>query len=650
MSISAALPASGRVWLTILLFLGWALVLAAVVHRLERAARPEAMDARDSVQYQWLAEGDARSAPAASAQAPRQRLDGYVVDVPEGASRIRFLVDFELADARVPQALYLAIREEVSEIRLNGQIVQAADPVPKLAGLLTSEPSYYLLPPRLLRVGKNQLEIDKEAAGLAVALSEFATGPAETLARTFRIRNFLLTDLALIGVGILVFTVLLCLVVNWPDEDRPRIRALTLLLGASAISTAFLTFSPPFPMGLNTFVAIWTALNLAFAIAIFGFVLHEIRLPTTSVRYVYRAWPALQALLLMAFGLVVLTADNLQSGLVTLINISYLLVCVAGILGMVLLAHAVVRDRGRAFLERSVLALCLGALVLDRVGSIVDLHSLFDARLPLTLPWSPIVGAFLGLAMVFALAREAAAARRTVIDANRQLAERLAIREAELKASYAERAQMQKQAAVMDERARIVRDMHDGIGGKLTGLRMQAETLSGRALAAALDDSLTDLRLIVDSLDTAEDGLSDALFAFERRLRPQIQAAGLRLVVDYGHDQREDRLGPRRTLQVMRLLQEAATNAIRHSGGSSLRICTRSLIDKDAAKIEIIVEDNGRGLPEGADAGVGMDSMRHRARALGARLDWESSPTGTRVRLQVPLQTPETGASADSLA
>lgn len=644
MSISAALRASGRIWLTLLLVLAWAVALAVIVHQVERAARPEAIDARDSVQYQWLATSDNDPIPTAIQSAPRQTLDGYVVDVPEGASRIRFLVDIDVADAQVPQALYLALREEVSEIRLNGQIVQAADPVPKLAGLLTSEPAYYLLPPRLLRVGMNHLEIDKEAAGFAVALSEFATGPAATLAQAFRIRNFLLTDLALIGVGILVFTVLLCLVVNWPDDDRPRIRALVLLLGASAVSTAFLTFSPPFPMGLRTFVAIWTALNLAFAVAMFGFVLHEVRLSAARVRRVYLAWPVLQALLLLAFGLVLALADNLQAGLMKLVNASYLLVCVAGVAGVLLLASAVIRDRGRALLERSVLALCFGALVLDRVGSIVDLHSLFDARLPLTLPWSPIVGAFLGLAMVFALAREAAEARRTVIDANQQLAARLAVREAELQASYAERAQMQKQAAVMAERARIVRDMHDGIGGKLTGLRMQADTLSGQALATALDDSLTDLRLIVDSLDTAEDGLSDALFAFERRLRPQIQAAGLSLQVDYGHDQQNDRLGPRRTLHVLRLLQEAVTNAIRHSGGSSLLLKTRNHADH---WIEITVEDNGHGLLEDAGSGVGMDSMRHRAQALGARLDWASSRKGTSVRLVVPAATADTQAEAE---
>lgn len=632
MSLRQHLAFRSTHWQTMLIVLLWAALLAGVVHWLERMARPEAMDDRASVQYVWLDPTDLQVAPLVPGQASRKRLDGYVVLVPEGASHIRFLVDFEVSDPKQPQALFLALREETREIRVNGQIVQAAEPVPRMAGLLTSEPAYYLLPPRLLRSGDNHLEIDKEAAGLAVALSEFAIGPADELADSFRVRNFLLTDLALIGVGILVFTLLLCLVVNWPEEDRPRIRALMLLLGASAISTAFLTFSPPFPMGLNTFVAIWASLNLVFAVAILGFVLHEVRMPARQVRRLYRLWPLAQALLLLAFWAVLSFAGNRQQGLMHVVNASYLLVCAAGLSAVWLLAMAVVRERGRALLERSLLALCLAALVLDRVGSIVDLHSPFDSRLPLTLPWSPIVGAFLGLSMVFALAREAAQARRTVIDANRQLAERLALREAELAASYAERTQMQKQAAVMAERARIVRDMHDGIGGKLMGLRLQAGSLRGADLAAAIDDSLTDLRLIVDSLDTAEDGLTDALYAFERRIRPQVQAAGCALIANYEHDRQSERIGPRATLQVLRIMQEAVTNALRHAHADQLSLSTAS----SAGAIDILIEDNGVGLAADHQAGIGLDSMRHRAAAIGASIEWLPAPRGTRVHLRVP--------------
>jgi len=617
-------------WHTGLVLVVWVVVFGGIVHWVERSARPLAIDARESVAYRWLDAGGRPVSDAPAERAARERLEGYVVAVPEGAARIRFDVDFEVVDPTQPQALYLAIREEISEIRINGQVVQSADPVPRMAGLLTSEPALYVLSPRALRAGTNHLEIDKQAVGLSIALSEFAVGPASTLAEAFRLRNFLLTDLALIGVGILVFTLLLCLVVNWPEDDRPRIRSLMLLLACCAASTAFLTFSPPVPMGLFAFVIVWTALNLISAAAILVFVLHEVRHSRFMVRNVFRAWLALQGLFLVAFGILSVVDVNLQYWLVQLVNAGYVAVCLSGTLAVVLLAHALVRDRFAGVIERSVLVWCLCALVLDRVGSIVDLHSPIDAALPLTLTWSPIVGAFLGLSMVFALAREAAMARRTVIDSNRVLAERLAVREGELAQSYADRAQMQKQAAVLEERARIVRDMHDGIGGKLAGLRLQASRLSTPAMEMALDDSLTDLRLIVDSLDTAEDGLGDALMAFERRIRPQVDAAGCRLISECRHDTTVDQLGPRRTLQVLRLLQEAVTNALRHSGADTLTLATASEPD---GSIRVRLRDNGAGIDPSRDPGIGLTSMRHRAASIHATLTFEACNPGTEVAL-----------------
>lgn len=628
-----------RTWgWTLLVLAGWQALFLLLVHGVERRARPAGIDARADVGYQLFDAGGHLLPDSASGRASRQRLDGYVVSLPEPARRIRFDVDFMVADPEVPQALYLAIREEVREIRVNGALVQAAEPVPRLAGLLTSEPAYYPLPARALHAGANHLEIEKEAAGLAVALSEFAIGPADDLAGAFRWRNILSTDLAVIGMGILAFTLLLCLAVNWPAEDRPRIRALMLLLGSCAAATAFLTFSPPVTLSLFVFVMVWTALNLAMAVGILGFVLHEVRGPGALIRRVYHAWPVLQGLFLLVFGLIHLAAERIQYWLVNAVNAGYLLVSIAGAVAIVLLARAVVRERGRQLVERSLLALCLSALVLDRIGSIVDLHSPLDPTLPLTLSWSPIVGAFLGLSLVLALSREAAQARRTVIDSNRILSEQLAQREAELSASYAERTRMQRQAAVLEERQRLVRDMHDGIGGKLLGLRLQARHIDGTMLEQALDDSLADLRLIVDSLDTAEDDLSEALMAFERRVRPQVQAAGILLTVRTDRALEQVKPGPRATLQILRILQEALANALRHSGAGRITLAAGCVA---ADTLELILEDDGHGLDADKPEGQGLGSMRHRAAALGGTLTVSALAPGTHVCLRLPVRSPD---------
>ncbi|MFO1494046.1 MAG: histidine kinase [Lysobacterales bacterium] len=612
----------------------WQLLFWPLVHWAERAARPAAMANAAQVEVQAL---DAGRQLIATLSAQRSGLDGYVLEAPAQAALLVFRVPFAVDDPARPLALYLAIREQVREIRLNGTLLQASVPLARLEGLLTSEPSYYALPAASVRQGGNLLEIEKEVSGYDMALSEYAIDGADTLAQSYRWRTLLLTDLALIGVGVLLFTIALCLAVNWPSEDRPRIRALILLLASQALGTYFLSFSPPFPMSLPLFVCVWIGINVAMAVAIAQYALLDVGVSPAIARRVHWTWP-LAALLLVATYLGARWQPERADALLTeVMHAAYWLALLVGAAAVAMLALALVRERGRRFIERSVLALCWSAFVLDRVGSLYDLHSPFDAALPLTLPWSPIVGTLLGLSMVFALAREAAQARRTVLRANDLLAAELKVREAQLEQSYAERNEMLRVAAIQDERQRIVRDMHDGIGGQLVGLKMQvhARQLDAAALESALDDSIHDLRLIVDSLDTAEDGLGMALIAFERRIRSQVQAAGLRFESDQQMRGAPDRLGARATLNVLRTLQEAVTNVLRHAQASSLRL--ECHWEPAPGQLRLAVIDDGRGIAADAMRGKGQAHMQQRARAVGGELRIDSRPGRTAVTLTVPL-------------
>jgi len=621
--------------LALSLLMVWQIVFWAVVHVAERSARPIQMDTRASVAY-LLLHGDGSADSAAARQARRAGLDGYPVSVPrtlEGA-RIRFLVPFDLPQPAQPLALFLAIREEVVQIRVNGHVVQPSEPLVRLEGLLTSEPGYYPLAAQHLHAGSNLLEVDKVVNGFDVALSEFAIGPAEVLAEAYRWKNLLLTDLPMVGVGVLIFALLLCLAVNWPDADRPRIRALMLLLGSCALSTWFMTFKPALPLGLSATVLIWCLLNAAIATAIALYVWFDTQLARDRPRWLYRlSWLLIGffACGFMIGGIV----ENSRYWLLLVMHVSYWLVIGVVVVADVVLAWSVVRDHGRRWFERSVLALCISALAMDRLGSLYDLFSPLDADLPLSLPWSPLIGTLLGLSVVLALAREAAHARRTVLDANRVLTQTLQIREAELAASFAERNEILRRSAVLEERGRIVRDMHDGVGGQLVRLQAQVRTqpLDREALAAALDDSLGDLRLIVDALDTAEDGLYDALVAFERRLRQQLGAQ--RLTTTYAFGSAPDQFGARVTLQVLRILQEAVSNALRHAHASELYLSA----DRDPTSQRLCLElrDNGSGLAATASRGHGLTNMQQRAAEIGAEFAVRSDARGTTVRLLLPV-------------
>ncbi|RZL29769.1 MAG: hypothetical protein EOP35_24975 [Rubrivivax sp.] len=102
-------------------------------------------------------------------------------------------------------------------------------------------------------------------------------------------------------------------------------------------------------------------------------------------------------------------------------------------------------------------------------------------------------------------------------------------------------------------------------------------------------------------------------------------------------------LEPALALQVLRLIQEAMTNVIKHAQARTLTLAANQAGDA----LEVRIEDDGCGFDAAAvRAGQGLASMRQRARALGATLSWHSTPArGTCVRLRLPLQAGAPGQS-----
>jgi signal transduction histidine kinase len=84
---------------------------------------------------------------------------------------------------------------------------------------------------------------------------------------------------------------------------------------------------------------------------------------------------------------------------------------------------------------------------------------------------------------------------------------------------------------------------------------------------------------------------------------------------------------------VARVLQEAITNAIKHSGCDAIAV--RAGLSETSGGVEISITDNGRGLQPGG-AGHGLASMRRRSAALGGELLIDDASPGTRVTLRLP--------------
>ncbi len=188
-----------------------------------------------------------------------------------------------------------------------------------------------------------------------------------------------------------------------------------------------------------------------------------------------------------------------------------------------------------------------------------------------------------------------------------------------------------------EERSRMLADMHDGFGSHLLSARLMAETgdLGSAQLAELLSECLADLHLIVDTLNTRDDSLASALGDYRHRLQRRLEGHPCEL--DW--DVRLEGMPPVSTgaiLQLLRILQEALTNALKHA--DARQICLAFAYDPNGT-LSVRIADDGRGISAERRGGHGLESMRRRARKLGAALTIEPSVegTGTIVALELPL-------------
>jgi signal transduction histidine kinase len=222
---------------------------------------------------------------------------------------------------------------------------------------------------------------------------------------------------------------------------------------------------------------------------------------------------------------------------------------------------------------------------------------------------------------------------------NRDLEARVAEKSAAIEASYAQIAQMQSQRVRAEERERLMRDMHDGIGGQLIqALAMVEREVDNTRMREVIQSCLDDLRLVIDTSATGSEDLDAVLASLRSRMRRRLEGSGVELDWPLGEAGLSLALGPHATLQVLRILQEALSNALRHALASVLRVSCEVDQESETSLLTLTVSDNGCGFdPTTAAQGRGLGNLRKRADELGGHIEIRSSETGTVVRLFVPI-------------
>jgi signal transduction histidine kinase len=250
---------------------------------------------------------------------------------------------------------------------------------------------------------------------------------------------------------------------------------------------------------------------------------------------------------------------------------------------------------------------------------------------------TPILLIALGSALIDRFVRSLADVEKT----NAELESRIHEREQLLKRNFDRLRQSERVKASAQERQRIMQDMHDGLGSQLLSSLMLVErgALSNEQVAQILRESIDDMRLAIDALAAEDSDLLSALGNMRFRMEPRLKAAGMEMQWDARGLPEELDIDPDSVLPLLRIVQEALTNAIKHSRARAVRVTLGVDSDGDSQWLVIRVTDNGRGLAASTNtSGRGMLNMRSRAGRIGATLKVETVPgAGTMILLRVPL-------------
>lgn len=209
---------------------------------------------------------------------------------------------------------------------------------------------------------------------------------------------------------------------------------------------------------------------------------------------------------------------------------------------------------------------------------------------------------------------------------------------------YNELIELEKSTVLAEERERLMRDIHDGIGGHLVSIlsMLDSKEMDTTALLyktrRKVQNSLTDLRFVIDSLDPLLSDITTLLGMMRIRVTDQLEASGIQLVWNVSELPEFKQSSPRRSLHIMRIIQEVITNCIKHAQATQITVSTGTHDDKT---VFIEIQDNGRGWK--VDENLtnkkqhGMSNIRYRCSQIKAQLDIQSDKTGSRFRLLLNL-------------
>ncbi len=518
---------------------------------------------------------------------------------------------------RSPQVLYIPRITNNVAVHVNGVLLGVSGRL-DTAELSWNLAQFFIIPPQLLKDGENEILIRLHPDGLLRAgLSRVYIGPEQELREPYQKRYFLQTTAPKFIAALLALTAFLSLAL-WAARRQEVVFGLFGLLCIATIARLWHTFT----RDEHSWGWVLAAPSLTWMVA----------LQTRFVlRFCEQSWPRFEKITMYfaigATAIMLVIQSELVIALFFLINTSISVAMLA------ILSHALTR---RMRIEDIALLAAIWINFLLAMHDLVNYQEKLDFD---TLYLLPLGGPLLLLGAAILLIRRFVEVLSQHETLNTELASRVRDRERELAFSYERLRAMDQQRATAEERQHLMREMHDGIGSHLMSTLALARTgnLSLEQVEEALADCIDELKITIDSLEPVERDLLVVLGNLRYRLEPRLNAAGISLDWAVKDLPPLDYLDPENTRNVLRIVQEAFTNTLKHAHAKHITLSTG--VDYTSNRVLVRVTDDGKGLPaKSKAAGRGLANMQSRAAKLRGDVEVLAlKGGGTCVNLYLPI-------------
>ena len=515
------------------------------------------------------------------------------------------------------------------EVYLNGQSFYQSGDVTQTIETQWNTPQYFAIPKGLVQTGENALLIRLHTEKhRRVGLSAVSIGPVNEIKPVYALRKLLQNTAPEMITWMLLFTGIFSLSV-WAKRNKETqfgFFGAMCLMGVLRLLAYFMVSPPPIIANVAAAALCWMTLWQ------FQF----------TVRFTAFRFTKLEKTVLWASVLSTIAVFAVPVGALPVTTFVVYLVFTA-------LGIAIICAIGWAVLRRINVpsAIAFAGMGINLGLGIHDLLN-FAGQMPFeSMYFLPLGLPLLLLSLASLLLTRFVNSLNSYEQLNTELSQRVTARERDLDASYVQMRIIDQQRVTSEERQRLMRDMHDGVGSHLMSLLALArmKKLEPAQLEDSLADCIDELKLTIDSLEPVEQDLLLVLGNLRYRLEPRLNAAGIRLAWSVTDLPALPYLDPTRVRSVLRIVQEVFTNALKHAKASRITVSTG--VDGSLNRVWVRITDDGIGVTSSQgvnkkqgkpSGGRGVDNMKIRAGQLGGKLDVEELlGGGTCVTLYLPL-------------